>query len=164
MKNLQLVSQEFIDEHGFLTLDDDYVAKNVRDAVYVVLTPDKDNPLKTSITYYTNRKKSTSSTIEGNPDGTEWVYVLAHPTDPDLYKIGYTSKDPKQRLNEINSQTGVVGEYRLIYMYKTINGYQLEHAVHSYFKDVRIHPRKEHFQINRKKIIQVIQQLGVLYG
>jgi hypothetical protein len=33
-----------------------------------------------------------------------YLYVLAHPSDPDLYKIGVTILDPKKRLAQHNSQ------------------------------------------------------------
>ena len=32
-----------------------------------------------------------------------YIYVLMHPSDPDLYKIGITTRDPKARLAEHNS-------------------------------------------------------------
>ena len=32
-----------------------------------------------------------------------YIYVLVHPSDPDLYKIGITTREPEQRLSEHNS-------------------------------------------------------------
>lgn len=32
-----------------------------------------------------------------------YIYVLVHPSDPDLYKIGITTRTPEQRLAEHNS-------------------------------------------------------------
>ena len=32
-----------------------------------------------------------------------YIYVLVHPSDPDLYKIGITTRKPEHRLNEHNS-------------------------------------------------------------
>ncbi len=160
----QYVTQDFIDREGYLSIDEDIMAEGVRDARFVVLTPDKDNPLKSYVGYFTHRKRSVVTSGEGNPDGTEWVYVLIHPQESQLLKIGYTKKDPKDRLKEINSQTGVAGEYRIVYIYRTINGQRLESAVHDFLKERRIHPRKEHFEISREEAIQTIKQVGMIYG
>ena len=32
-----------------------------------------------------------------------YIYVLVHPSDPDLYKIGITIREPEQRLSQHNS-------------------------------------------------------------
>jgi hypothetical protein len=160
----KFVDQEYVDKEGLLSVYEDVMARDVRDARFIVLTPDKDNPLKTYVEYYTHRKRSALTSTEGNPEGTEWVYVLVHPQEPQLLKIGYTKKDPKDRLKEINSQTGVAGEYRLVYMFRTVNGQRLETAVHNFLADRRIHPRKEHFEIPRNEAIQIIKEVGQLYG
>jgi hypothetical protein len=160
----QFVDQAYADREGLLTVDEDIMARDVRDARFIVMNPDKDNPLKSHVTYYTHRKRSALTSTEGNPEGTEWVYILVHPQEPQLLKIGYTKKDPKERLKEINSQTGVAGEYRLAYIFRTINGQRLETAVHSFLADRRIHPRKEHFEISREEAIQTIKEVGQLYG
>lgn len=160
----QFVDQEYVDREGLLTVDEDVMARDVRDARFIVLTPDKDSPLKSYVTYYTHRKRSALTSTEGNPEGTEWVYVLIHPQEPQLLKIGYTKKDPKERLKEINSQTGVAGEYRLTYIFRTINGQRLETAVHTFLADRRIHSRKEHFELPREEAIQIIKEIGQLYG
>jgi hypothetical protein len=158
------VSQEYVDKEGLLSIYEDVMARGVIDARYIVLTPDSNNPLKSSVEYYTHRKRSMLTSTEGNPEGTEWVYVLVHPQEPQLLKIGYTKKDPQQRLKEINSQTGVAGQYRLIYMFSTVNGERLETAVHSFLADRRIHPKKEHFEISREEAIQIIKEVGQVYG
>lgn len=161
---VKFVDQDYVDREGFLDLYEDVMAKDVTDARFIVLTPDKENPLKSYVEYYTHRKRSSLTSTEGNPEGTEWVYVLVHPQEPHLLKIGYTKKEPKDRLKEINTQTGVAGEYRLIYMFRTVNGQRLETAVHAFLADRRIHPRKEHFEIDREEAIQIIKEIGQLYG
>jgi hypothetical protein len=160
----RFVNQEYVDKEGLLTIYEDVMARDVRDARFIVLSPDKDNPLKSYVEYYTHRKRSALTSTEGNPEGTEWVYVLVHPQEPQLLKIGYTKKDPKERLKEINSQTGVAGEYRIVYMFRTVNGQRLETAIHTFLADRRIHPRKEHFEISRDEAIQIIKEVGQLYG
>ena len=37
-----------------------------------------------------------------------YLYVLAHPSDPDLYKIGVTVLRPEKRLAQHNSHGGVL--------------------------------------------------------
>lgn len=162
--HLQLVNEEFVRKYQFLELYEDISARDVRDARYVVLTPKEGDRLKSNVTYYTDRRRSKYTSTEGNPDGREWVYVLSHPQEENLLKIGYTSKDPNTRIKEINSQTGVVGEYKLVYLYKTINGQALEREVHSFLKEKRIHPRKEHFELTRDQAVQIIKEIGILYG
>lgn len=161
---LQVVDEEFVRKYQFLELYEDISARDVRDARYVVLSTRDGNKLKTDVTYYTDRRRSKYTSTEGNPEGREWVYVLSHPQEPDLLKIGYTSKDPKIRIKELNSQTGVAGEYKLVYLYKTVNGQALEREIHNFLKEKRIHPRKEHFELTRDQAVQVIKEIGILYG
>jgi len=160
----KFVTQEFVDKEGYLSLEEDIMVGGVKEATFIVMNHLPDDRLKTDVKYYTHRKRSSYTSHEGNPEGSEWVYVLAHPQEPDLLKIGYTSKEPTQRLKEINSQTGVAGEYRIVYIYRTVNGQRLETAVHSLLKEKRIHPRKEHFQTSREEVIQIIKEAGHQYG
>jgi hypothetical protein len=159
---LQSVTQEFIDTHGFISLSE--TNEPVSNARYVVFTPVDDNPLKSQVTYYLDKVRSVYTVSEGNPVGTYWVYILAHPVEDNIYKIGYTHKDPRERLKEINSQTGVVGEYRLVYMFRTCDGLFLENMVHKELSSLRLHSRKEHFQVSREKAIETVKRLGDLYG
>ena len=163
---LKVITQEEADRMQLLTLDEDLMA-DVQDARYVVLTKQEAEPpyhSKELVTYYTDKKRSSYTSSEGNPSGTEWVYILVHPTHPELLKIGYTAREVGERVKEINKATGVVGEYVPVYMYRTMNGQQLERAVHNELASLRIHPQKEHFQVERETAIQVIKEQGMIYG
>jgi len=164
MRNRALIfiDQQTADREGYLGLDEDVGATGVADACYCVGTPDKDNPLKTYYTYYTGRRRSTYTV--GGGKGQEWVYVLAHPLHQDLYKVGFTAGDPYRRLKEINRGTGGVGEYTMIYLHHTHDGKALEEAIHRKLSDVRIHPRKGHFQVDRQTIVNVIKGMAEIYG
>lgn len=95
----------------------------------------------------------------------EWVYVLVNQGIPGICKIGMTTTSVAQRVEEINSATGVITPWYPVYSYKCINSYYLEQEVHTYLekRGYRVNPKREGFNITSTEAIRVIEELGVKY-
>lgn len=95
----------------------------------------------------------------------EWVYVLVNQGVPGVCKIGMTTTSVSQRVEEINSATGVITPWYPVYSYKCINSYYLEQEVHQYLekRGYRVNPKREGFAITSTEAIRIIEELGVKY-
>ena len=51
----------------------------------------------------------TASEVRPEAMKSGYLYVLVHPSDPDLYKIGVTILRPEKRLAQHNSQLDITG-------------------------------------------------------
>lgn len=92
----------------------------------------------------------------------EWVYVLVNKSMPGICKIGMTRTSVRQRVEEINSATGVITPWIPVYKWECINSLTLEQAVHFELqkRGYRVNPRREGFEITSKEAISVIEELG----
>jgi hypothetical protein len=92
----------------------------------------------------------------------EWVYVLVNKTIPGICKIGMTTTSVTQRVQEINSATGVITPWFPVFKYKCINSRVLEQAVHQHLEGLghRINPKREGFEIESNIAIGIIKELG----
>jgi hypothetical protein len=83
-----------------------------------------------------------------------WVYVITNKSMPGLVKVGYTSKDPALRANELN-HTGSPHPYVVDYEVLVDEPYKIEQKTHnrlsSFFEG------KEWFRCSREKAIAAIQ-------
>lgn len=64
-----------------------------------------------------------------------WVYLIKD-TVSGLYKIGVTKRDPKIRLQKL--QTGNPHKLQIIAMYKAIYPYRLENMIHNKYKNSNV--------------------------
>jgi len=67
-----------------------------------------------------------------------------------------------QRVQEINSATGVITPWFPVFKYKCINSRVLEQAVHQHLEGLghRINPKREGFEIESNIAIGIIKELG----
>ena len=77
---------------------------------------------------------------------TGWVYVLSH-DKYDYVKIGYTLRTVEERIKELHSGTGALIGYKCEYAILVSNPRDLEKRVHQLFRNARVWPNKEFFQI-----------------
>jgi ribosomal protein L37AE/L43A len=102
---------------------------------------------------YSERDRvNTSSKSEG------YVYVPVNSANPDLVKIGMTSREPEERAEELNNSTGVAMPYIVAYEAETPYPRKVESAVHERLSDKRVNPDREFFRIDLKEAIEVIEQ------
>ena len=99
-------------------------------------------------------------------DTNQYVYVLYNESNKFYYKIGWTSRKPQDRANEINRNTGVVGIWEVGHQWKVEDGYWLEQRIFREFSQHR-QERKEIFHFPNHAVEQVadkISQFGYAGG
>ncbi len=84
-----------------------------------------------------------------------YVYVLVNSSIPDLVKIGYTTKSPKDRANELSS-TGVPNKFIVAYSTYVSNCVEVEAHLHNFFSDKRHNSGREFFEIDATTAINEI--------
>ena len=85
-----------------------------------------------------------------------FVYIMSNPLFSRI-KIGRSSKDPtKDRLKQLNSETGTAGDYKCEYFAFVEDEKKLELAVHRALAEERVH--KEFFEVSVSHAIEVIRE------
>ena len=108
---------------------------------------------------------STDKTVE---DCIEYVYALTNKGYPDLVKIGMTRNTPEHRVNQING-TGTVDlwEVKFALPVRPQCGMKVEHQVHKYFQDKRLHVKHENdremFKIDIFTAMDKIREIGAIF-
>jgi T5orf172 domain len=147
---------------GYRKLDIEDVP-SLSQAVAFTLTPCLEEGMEgwEDVTYYGDAMQDPSMGFK-KP---EWVYVLVNKGMPGVCKIGMTTTSVAQRVQEINSATGVITPWYPVYSYKCLNSYYLEQDVHRYLerRGHRINPSREGFDIDSNTAIAVIESLGSKY-
>jgi hypothetical protein len=108
---------------------------------------------------------SNDSTVN---DSLEYVYALTNKGYPELVKIGMTRNTPKHRVNQING-TGTVDlwEVKFALPVKPGCGMKVEHQVHKYFQEQRLHVQHENdremFKIGIFMAMDKIREIGAIF-
>jgi len=91
-----------------------------------------------------------------------FVYIMSNPLFTRI-KIGMSSKDPtKDRLKQLNSETGTAEKYQCEYYAFVDDEKGLEQAVHKNLAESRVH--KEFFEVSILEAINAIKNLADNYG
>ena len=144
----------------YIPLKENYSDTSVSMASFFTLTPSDIGDGWEDITYYTARKRNLFS---GKGEGNQWVYILSNPTQPGIYKIGYTKLTPDERAKQISNATGVPLPYEVAWALRCFNGEQLEGAVHHALKEYRVNSQREFFQIDLEMAKSTIKLIGKDY-
>ena len=86
-----------------------------------------------------------------------WVYIITNKAMPDLLKVGYSTKDPALRANDLHN-TGVPHRYVVEYDALVEEPYLVEQKVHKLLKDH--HEDKEWFRCNVTEAIIAIRKVS----
>ena len=87
----------------------------------------------------------------------EYIYILSRREEPDILKIGMTTRNVKKRVNEINSATGVLYPYSARKVYKVKNCQQVEKDIHKILQNYRIRADREFFKISYQEACNIIE-------
>jgi T5orf172 domain len=99
--------------------------------------------------------------IEPDDQSTGWLYVMRCPLmDDDVYKIGWSSRTPKDRAEELSKATSVPMAIIVVESWKVEDARRIEATVHHVLTTFRINPRREFFKAPFEKIRAAI--VGVL--
>lgn len=93
-----------------------------------------------------------------------YVYILENPAMPGLIKIGFTTKTPKERADQLykdggKSKSGVPFPFEVAYELRCENPQKLESMVHSRLADHRVNKDREFFNCSTDDARQLIEEL-----
>ncbi len=91
----------------------------------------------------------------------EIVYVLCNEGMPNLIKIGKTQrKDLQARMSELYS-TGVPFPFECLWAGEVRDCNKIENILHNAFRDKRVNPKREFFNIAADQVIPILKELSV---
>lgn len=90
-----------------------------------------------------------------------YIYILKNHYIPNVYKIGYTTRDSIKRAKEISRDTGVPGNWEVAREWPVIDAYETEQYIFLEFKEYRIQ-KKELFNFIGTTLCEVIKTMDVL--
>ena len=83
-----------------------------------------------------------------SPFATGHIYVLQNTSVPGVFKIGFTERSVADRVNEINSATGVITPWQIRDFWFTQNPYLVEQEIHRRLEEYRVEDNREGFAVN----------------
>ena len=90
-----------------------------------------------------------------------WVYVLRNSSfKRPLLKIGETSRPPHIRAAELSSETGVPGDFELVYFVHVQDRYTAEGLVHHQLESYRVSARKEFFKVPLRIVVSELDRVS----
>ena len=117
----------------------------------------KDLVNSTLLTYLDQWKNQTKVSNAQIKSG--WLYILSRKDEPDILKIGMTTRSVEKRVSEINTHTGVLKPYSARTVYKVDNAKEAEKLVHKLLSEYRIRHDREFFQIPFKEAVKMIEKV-----
>ena len=91
----------------------------------------------------------------------EIVYVLSNEGMPNLIKIGKTQrKDLQARMSELYS-TGAPFPFECLWAGEVKDCAKIESIIHNAFRDKRVNPRREFFNIAPDQVIPLLKELSI---
>jgi len=82
------------------------------------------------------------------PFSTGHIYVLQNTSVPGVFKIGFTERSVADRVNEINSSSGVISPWQVRDFWFTQNPYAMEQEIHRRLNDFRVEDNREGFAVS----------------
>ena len=102
---------------------------------------------------------------KNNFSKSETVYILSTREQPKYLKIGFTTRSVEERVNEINSSTGVIVPFGVRGIFNVENAQDLETKIHNELSEFRIRKDREffdmEFQIAKNFIIDLLKKENI---
>jgi len=86
------------------------------------------------------------------------VYILSTRESRDILKIGYTNRDVRKRVSEINRATGVLVPFGVRAVWVVRHAQKVESALHELFAEYRVRVDREIFRIELKDAFGLISE------
>ncbi len=93
----------------------------------------------------------------------EYIYILASPALPELVKIGKTTGDPRQRVQQLSSSTSLPHPFVLLHAEEVEDCDLAERKVHELLKEYRENKRREFFRIGVAQAIELVKDVASKY-
>jgi hypothetical protein len=88
-----------------------------------------------------------------------FVYVMrCHAHTENLFKVGFTDRDPKLRAKELSSTTSVPSPFMVLQAWAVSDGYGAEQSAHAELTDVRLSANREFFQLDYRELCLRLEQ------
>ncbi len=81
-----------------------------------------------------------------------FVYVLSNECMPDIYKVGYTTKSVKGRIEELSRSTSIPMPFKEEFSFYALDVERAEKLMHEALKEYRISQTKEFFKVDLETI------------
>ena len=86
-----------------------------------------------------------------------FVYILSNDLMPNIFKVGFTSRNPDQRCAEISAKSGLPVPFKVEKYWRSDDPYIVEQRIHTSLSDSS--QGREYFRGDLKKICAVIEDL-----
>lgn len=83
-----------------------------------------------------------------------FVYVMENEIMPNVYKIGYTDRSPKQRADDL-SNTSIPTPYEVVAYWEVENPMAHEKQLHNLLSDKRVAANREFFKLNDDDLLKI---------
>lgn len=101
---------------------------------------------------------TTEAESYGLPTGA-FVYVMrCHAHSENLFKVGFTDRDPKLRAKELSSTTSSPSPFMVLQAWAVTDGHAAEQSAHAELKDARLSANREFFQLDYRELCQRLEQ------
>ncbi len=90
------------------------------------------------------------------------VYVMINPAIPGVVKIGRTRDQTRARARQLYS-TGVPKEFIVLWQEYVHHSDKVEQEIHERFKDLRVNPRREFFEVEPQQAIRTLMDVARPY-
>lgn len=87
-----------------------------------------------------------------------WVYILSTREQPRILKIGMTQRSVSQRVNEINSATGVLIPFSARRVFRVIDALEAERDIHQQLQPYRVRSDREFFELDIGKATRLVTE------
>ena len=87
-----------------------------------------------------------------------FVYIATNESFANLQKIGFTSRNPSERMSELDS-TGVPTPFKISYLICLKDPYSFEQLIHEKLSDYRKRDNREFFEIKLNDAINALKEL-----
>lgn len=88
-----------------------------------------------------------------------YIYVLSNPCMPELVKIGYTSRNVNEIINELNSSTGVPENFVIEATFSSECPDKDEQIIHVQLTSKRINKNREFFQSSPTEAVNLVEEI-----
>lgn len=87
------------------------------------------------------------------------IYIISNPKQgKNIFKVGKTSKQIDQRLKQLNSETGLIGKFKVFASFAVDDIDEAEKKCHEKLDDYRIQDNREFFEIEYPDILEMVRE------
>ncbi len=89
-----------------------------------------------------------------------FVYVLSNESMPGIYKIGFTSKHPKERMEELSRATACPTPFEMLAFIGCADASWTERQIHKNLEEYRVNEKREFFKVRPQLIQDQLHRYG----